>query len=148
MKEDLTWSKTLHVAPPHAKTMRTTSIFRFNDFWHQRLAQSQQAVATVHVMNEQEKKMRKFCKLNMVRLHHCFFQFMGVRRGRECRKFYSSLSNLLSEKRDLPKSRTMNYDTNKNMLRFVKNQLALRKKFPKVAEFESDVVVSELFSRI
>ena len=73
---------------------------------------------------------------------------MGVRRGRECRKFYSSLSNLLSEKRDLPKSRTMNYDTNKNMLRFVKNQLALRKKFPKVAEFESDVVVSELFSRI
>ena len=92
--------------------------------------------------------MRKFCKLNMVCLHHCFFQFTGLRGGRECRKFYSRLFNLLSEKSDLPKSRTMNYDTNKNMLHFVENQLALSKKFPKVAEFESDVVVSELFSRI
>ena len=92
--------------------------------------------------------MRKFCKLNMVCLHHYFFQFTGARGGRECRKFYSRLFNLLSEKRDLPKSRTMNYDTNKNMLHFVENQLALCKKFPKVAGSESDVVVSELFYRI
>ena len=37
-----------------------------------------------HVMNEKEKKrkehtMREFCKLNMVHLHHWFFQFMEVR---------------------------------------------------------------------
>ena len=32
-------------------------------------------------MNEQENKkhtMSEFCKLNMVRLHHCFFHFMKV----------------------------------------------------------------------
>ena len=46
--------------------------------------------------------MREFSKWNMVRLHHCFFLIYGSM-GRECCTFYSRLSDLLSEKRDLPK---------------------------------------------
>ena len=80
-----------------------------------------------HVMNEKEKKrkehtMREFCKLNMVHLHHWFFSIYG-NTGRECRTFYSSLSNLLSEKRDLPKSITMNWIRTKICFALLKSSL-------------------------
>ena len=64
--------------------------------------------------------------------------------GRECRTFYSRLSDLLSEKRDLPKSITMNW------MRIIKICFALLNSslLYLKGEFESDVVVSEFISRI
>ena len=61
-----------------------------------------------HVMNEQEKKSA----YNERVLHNetstpLVFSIYGSM-GRECRTFYSRLSALLSEKRDLPKSITTN----------------------------------------
>ena len=63
-----------------------------------------------HVMNKQEKK--RAYNERVLQIEHgtftpLFFSIYGTM-GRECRTFYSRLSDSLSEKRDLPKSITMN----------------------------------------
>ena len=76
------------------------------------------------------------------------FQFMEVWGN----VVYSRLSNLLSEKRDLPKSITMNWIRTKIFFALLKSCLLClggsRTVCRKVANFESDVVVSEFISRI
>ena len=72
--------------------------------------------------------------------------------GRECHTFYSKVCDLLSEKRDLPKSITMNWIRIKICFALLKSSLLClrgsRTVCRKVAEFETDVVVSEFISRI
>ena len=107
-----------------------------------------------HVMNEKEKK-RAYNERVLQIEHGTFtplvFSIYGTMR-RECRTFYSRLSDLLSEKRDLPKSITMNWIRTKICFALMKSSfLCLRGSRTlrrKVAEFESDVVVSEFISRI
>ena len=96
--------------------------------------------------------MRDFCKLNMVHLHHCFLSIYGGMGRGECRTFYSRLSDLLSEKRDLPKSITMNWIPTKICFALLKSSLLClrgsRTVCRKVSKFEGDVAVSEFISRI
>ena len=107
-----------------------------------------------HVMNEQEKK-RAYNERVLQIEHGTFtplvFLIYGTMR-RECRTFYSRLSDLLSEKRDLPKSMTMNWIRTKICFALMKSSfLCLRGSRTlsrKSVEFESDVVVSEFISRI
>ena len=108
-----------------------------------------------HVMNEQEKK-RAYSE-RVLQIEHgtftslFFFSIYGSM-GRECRTFYSRLSHFLSEKRDLPKSVTMNWIRTKICFTLLKSSfLCLRGSrtvCSKVAELESDVAVSEFISRI
>ena len=124
---------------------RRTSIFRFKGFDPNACHYPNKSLQHCHVMNEQEKKRAynkslnmgwTFCWLNMVRLHHCFC-FNLWEYGRECCMYYSGLSDLLSEKHDLPI-----LDTNKNMLALLKSSLLCsrgsRTVCRKVAECESD----------
>ena len=71
--------------------------------------------------------------------------------GREYRTFYSRLFDLLSEKCGLPKSITMNWIRTKICFALLKSSwLCLRGSRTvcrKVAEFESDIAVSEFISR-
>ena len=105
-------------------------------------------------MNEQEKK-RAYNKRGL-RIEHGTFRplVFSIYRsmGRECRTLYSRLSDLLSEKRDLPKSITMNWIRTKICFALMKSSFLCLRGSPtlcrKVAEFESDVVVSEFISRI
>ena len=107
-----------------------------------------------HVMNEKEKK-RAYNERVLQIEHGTFtplvFSIYGTMR-RECRTFYSRLSDLLSEKRDLPESMTMKWIRTKICFALMKSSfLCLRGSRTlsrKVAEFESDVVVSEFISRI
>ena len=107
-----------------------------------------------HVMNEQEKK-RAYNERVLQIEHGTFtplvFSIYGTMR-RECRTFYSRLSDLLSEKRDLPKSITMNWIRTKICFALMKSSfLCLRgsRTLSRTSvEFESDVVVSEFISRI
>ena len=112
------------------------------------------ALQQCHIMNQQEKK-RAYNK-RVLQIEHgtftpLFFSIYG-RMGRECRTFYSRLSDLLSEKRDLAKSITMYRIQTKICFALLKsNFLCLRGSGTlsrKVSEFESDVVVSEFISRI
>ena len=73
--------------------------------------------------------------------------------GRECHTFYSRLSNLLSGKCDLPKLITMNWRIQTKIYFALLKSILLslrgsRTVSRKVAEFESDVFVSELISQI
>ena len=107
-----------------------------------------------HVMNEQEKK--RAYNERVLQIEHGTFAplVFSIYRimGSECRTFYSRLSDLLSEKRDLPKSITMNWIRTKKCFALMKSSfLCLRDSrtlCKKIAEFESDVVVSEFISRI
>ena len=103
-------------------------------------------------MNEQERKRT----YNVLQIEHgtftpFVFSIYGSM-GRECRAFYSRLSDFLSEKRDLPKPITMNWIRTKICFALMKSSfLCLRDSrtlLRKVAEFESDGVVSEFISRI
>ena len=89
---------------------RTTCIFRFKGFWSQTLPLSQEVVATVPRNEEQEKKSAYNEKVLQIE-HGTFTPFFSIygSMGRECRRFYSRLSDLLSEKRHLRKSITMNW---------------------------------------
>ena len=93
--------------------------------------------------------MREFCKLDMVHLHHWFFQFMEVWGWNAV---HSRLSDLLSEKHDLPKSITMNWIQTKICFALLKSSLLSLKGSQtvcrKVAEFECDVADSQFVSRI
>ena len=106
-----------------------------------------------HMMNEQEKK-RSYTERVLQIEHGTFtlliFSIYGSM-GRECRTFYSRLSDLLSEKRDLPNSITMNWIQTKicffllkSSLLFFRGSLTVCRK---VSESESDVAVSEFISR-
>ena len=107
-----------------------------------------------HLINEQEKE--KAYKERDLQIEHgtftaSVFSIYGSM-GRECRTFYSRLSDLLSEKRDLSKSITMNCIQTKICFALLKSSLlslrGSRTVFRKVSEFESDVVVSEFIFRI
>ena len=78
-----------------------------------------------HVMNEKEKKRAHNERVLQIE-HGTFtplvFSIYGST-GRECHAFYSSLSNLLSEKRDLPKSITMNWIRTKICFALLKSSL-------------------------
>ena len=80
-------------------------------------------------MNEQEKKIaynERILQIEHVTFTLLAFSFYGSI-GRECRTFYSRLSDLLSEKRDLPKSITMSQIRTKICFAFLKsNWLCLR----------------------
>ena len=95
-----------------------------------------------HVMNEQEKKRTH--NERVLQLEHDLFTSLVFSvygsMGRECRTFYSRLSDLLSEKRDLPKSITMNFALLKTSFLCLRGSRAVCRK---VAEFKSDVVVYE-----
>ena len=85
-----------------------------------------------HVMNEQEKK--RAYNERVLQIEHgtftpLFFSIYGSM-GRECRTFYSRLSDLLSEKRDLPKSVTMNWIRTKICFALFEIQLSLLKRLP------------------
>ena len=72
--------------------------------------------------------------------------------GKECRTFYSRLPDLLSEKRDLPKSITMNWIRTKIWFALLKSSFLCFRDYRtvcgKVAEFESEDAVFEFISRI
>ena len=112
------------------------------------------SVRQCHVMNEQEKK-RAYNERVLQIEHGTFtplvFSIYGSM-GRECHTFFSRLSDLLSDKRDLPKSINMNWIRAKICFALLKSSLLClvgsRTVCRKVAEFESDVVVSEFISRI
>ena len=95
-----------------------------------------------HVTKEQEKKRtdtERVLQLEHDMFTQLVFPVYGSM-GRECRTFYSRLSDLFSEKRDLPKSITMNFALLKiSFLCLRGSQTVCRK----VAEFKSDVVVYE-----
>ena len=101
-----------------------------------------------HVMNKQEKRVLQTEHGAFTPLVFSIYGSMG----RECRTFYSRLSHFLSEKRDLPKSVTMNWIRTKICFTLLKSSfLCLRGSrtvCSKVAELESDVAVSEFISRI
>ena len=96
------------------------------------------ALQQCHVMNQQEKK--RGYNERVLQIEHgtftpLFFSIYGSM-GRECRTFYSRLSDLLSEKRDLPKTITMYWYkyTNKNMLSFDEIQLSMLKRLPNIEQ--------------
>ena len=100
-------------------------------------------------MNEQEKK--RAYNDRILQIEHGTFTplVFSIYRtmGREYRTFCSRLSDLLSEKRDLPKSITMNWIRTKICFALMKSSfLCLRGSRTlsrKVVEFKSDVAVSE-----
>ena len=105
-------------------------------------------------MNKKEKKRaynERVFQIEHATFTALVFSIYGSM-GRECRTFYSRLSDLLSEKRDLPKSITMNWIRTKIFFALLKSCLLClggsRTVCRKVANFESDVVVSEFISRI
>ena len=87
--------------------------------------------------------------MKMVRLHQ-FILLQSM--GKECRTFDARLSDVLSEKRDLPKSITMNWIRTKICFALLKSScFFLRgslKMCTKVEEFESHTIVSEFISQI
>ena len=106
------------------------------------------------VMNDQEKK--RAYNERVLQIEHgtftlLFFSIYGNTR-RDCHTFYSRSFYLLSEKRDLPKSITMNWIRTKICFALLKSSLLYLRGFRtvcrKVAKFKSDVVVSEFISRI
>ena len=107
-----------------------------------------------HVINEQEKKRaynERVLQIEHGTITPLVFPTYGSI-GRECCTFYSRLSDLLSEKPDLPKSITMKWVHAKMSFALLKSSLLCLRGSQtvsrNVAEFESDVVVSEFFSRI
>ena len=71
--------------------------------------------------NERRKRKehtkREFCKLNMVHLHQCFFQFMEVREGNIICFIQDYL--ILYQRNVIYQIDNYELDTNKNMLCFV-----------------------------
>ena len=59
-------------------------------------------------MRKKVHTMKGYYKLTMAHLRHWLSPFMDVW-GRECHKFYSQISDLFSEKRNLPKSVVANW---------------------------------------
>ena len=105
-------------------------------------------------MKEQEKK-RAYNERVLQIEHGTFTPLLFSIYGsmlRECRRFYSRLTDLLSEKRNLPKSITMNWIRRKICFTLLKFSLLClrgsRTVCGKVAEFDSDIVVSEFISRV
>ena len=107
-----------------------------------------------HITNEQEKK-RAYNERIMQIDHGTFtplvFSIYGSM-ARECQKFYSRLAELISEKRNLPKSITSNWVRTKICFGLLKSSLLClrgsRTVCRKVAEFEVDVDVSYNIAKI
>ena len=78
------------------------------------------------------------------------FSFYGIM-GRECHKFYSRLSDLLSEKRNLPKTVVANWIRSKVCFALLKSSLCLRGSRIvcwKISELECDVDISHDLAKI
>ena len=107
-----------------------------------------------HVMNKQEKK-RAYNKRVLQVEHGTFtplvFSIYGSM-GRECHSFYSRLAELISEKRDLPKSVTVNWIRTKLCFTLVKSSLLClrgsRAVCRRVADFECDIDVAHKMTKI
>ena len=107
-----------------------------------------------HVMTEQEKK-RAYNEWILQIEHGTFtplvFSINGSM-GRECQKFYSRFTQLISEKRDLPQSIASNWVRTKAWFGLLKSSLlwlrGLRTICRKRAEFEIDLEVSHTVAKI
>ena len=107
-----------------------------------------------HAINENEKK-RAYNERTLQVDHGTFtplvFPIYGSM-GRECHKFYSRLSDLLSEKRNLPKSVVANWVRSKVCFALLKSSLLClrgsRTVCRKVSELECDVDISHNLAKI
>ena len=107
-----------------------------------------------HVMNEQERK--RAYNERILQIDHGTFTLlvfsMNDSMGRECQKFYSQLTQMISEKRDLPQSTSSNWIRRKVCCGLLKSsQLCLRGSITvctKTVEFEIDVDVSHTVAKI
>ena len=107
-----------------------------------------------HTINENEKK-RAYNERVLQVDHDTFtplvFSIYGSM-GRECHKFYSRLSDLLSEKRNLPKSVVANWVRSKVCFALLKSSLlclcSSRSVCRKASELECDVDISHDLAEI
>ena len=101
-----------------------------------------------HAMNEHEKKgsyNERVLQVNQGTFRSLVFSIYGSM-GRECNMFYSRLSQLISDKRNLSKSMIMNWIRTKVCFALLKSSLLClrgsRTVCRKVSEFECDIDVS------
>ena len=105
-------------------------------------------------MNEIEKKRaynERILQIEQGTFTPLVFSINGSM-GRECQRFYSRLAELISQKRDLPKSITMNWIRTKLCFALLKSSLLClrgsRTVCRKVTELECDIDVSYNVTRI
>ena len=107
-----------------------------------------------HAMNEHEKKgsyNERVLQVNQGTFRPLVFSIYGSM-GRECNMFYSRLSQLISDKRNLSKSMTMNWIRTKVCFALLKSSLLClrgsRTVCRKVSDFECDINVSHEHAKI
>ena len=124
-------------------------VFDFNACWY-----FKKTLQQCHAINKNEKK-RAYNERVLPVDHGSFtpliFSIYGSM-GRECHKFYSRLSDLLSEKHNLPKSVVANWVIPKICLALLKSSLfclrGSRTVCRKTSELECDVGISHYLAKI